>query len=144
MRAVTAFSSTRWASYAKRLFNDGPCPTLYCKSTDSCEGRLSIYDAQFNPSSYTGAVWSVSAPTGWSGDRYDKQFIIQPITGALKLSGETGPGGSYDIFWRVDVAGITGAVHGAHYGLQIATNVLGETGPHSTADLVIKVQDHYK
>jgi len=138
------FAATRWASYSKRLFNDGACPIVNCKSTDSCEGRLTVNDGSINPQSYTGVLWSVSAPTGWSGDRYNKQFIVQPTTGVLKLTGETGPNGCYDIFWRADIANVTGVAHGQFYGVQVVLNALGETGPHHTADLAIQVLDHYK
>ncbi|MBD3387586.1 MAG: hypothetical protein GF414_01470 [Candidatus Altiarchaeales archaeon] len=66
-------------------------------------------------------------------------------TGVLTMSGETGPLGMYDVFWRVNMAGLTGVAHGNLYGLEIGlnTHVAGATGPHATADLVIEVEDRF-
>jgi len=137
------YPATRWASYGKRFYNSaGDCPVIECKSFDTCEGRLSIHDDALIPTGYTGTIWSVSSPTGWSGDRYNKQYELASVTGCLSLTGETGPNGSYDVFWRTDMGGITGVAHGQYYGVQVM--VSGCTGVHHTADLVVHVKDYLK
>lgn len=137
------YPATRWASYGKRFMStNGPCPAIECKSFDTCEGRMSVWDESLIPSGYTGSVWAVSAPTGWSGDRWNKKYELASVTGCLSLTGETGPRGSYDVFWRVDMSGITGVAHGQYYGVQVMVD--GWTGIHHTADLVIKVKDYLK
>lgn len=105
---VSKSQATRWASYGKRFTSVDPCPAIAVKAQDYCEGRLSVWDDSMTPLGYTGVLWRVQAPTGWSEDRYNKDYVVQPTTGMVGLSGETGPSGSYDVFWKVDMKGVTG------------------------------------
>jgi len=135
----------RWACYNKRLDDSGPCPSVTAKTGDSLEGRVSYWSEDLNPMGYTGMLYRVEGPTGWSGDRWNKDYAVEGGTGVLTMSGETGPSGAYDVFWRVDVAGVTGMAHGQYYGLQVGVNthVAQETGPHATAYLVIEVSNKF-
>jgi len=139
-------SPARWASYGKPFYNAGSCPGIRCKSRDTVQGRLSFYSSTLTPEGYTGVLWCVQSPTGWSGDRYSQAYVVQPVASVVSLTGDTGPNGSYDVFWEVDMQAVTGIAYNDYYGLQISMNpgMSQETGPHYTADLVIHVQDSFK
>ena len=143
MRSVP-YRPWRWTCYSRQVQDSKICPMLKAKTSDMLEGRVTFYCDDLVPTGFTGVVWACAGPTGWSGGRLDKDYVVPGGTGVLTMQGDTGPRGAYDVFWHADISGFTGVADGQWYGLQIGTNTESATGPHFTAELGIRVRDTFK